>query len=449
MWVRLPKLPIEYYEPSLPKKISHAIGPVLRIDAHTKNGARGKFAHLCIHVNLEKPIPMTVYIGQKRMQPIQYKMINQLCFCCGCIGHRKEGCAFMVRSSTPPSSPCDDPGNFETYNTDGKETFGEWMVVTRKKRTTVGRKLLLLTMGGSFDSTTVKVDVPNDPFGKLLPVTSNREGKRKAHIPIEKVNTQPVLSNSGRQRKGKGKMANPKISSSKPQSVSNSLGKSQLETNFKSLSHQKTLSPQPLPFPMEMAEAVDKWAIFLRNKVIPVGEETIEWIQSNPTSIWGWYDPEIKAAGENIFPLTEKSKALGFLEQMDSAWILTPNPWWYFLMDLPRLPPLGARTSTWSVQTSQMLISESLLTELEKDLVSTEIVQRKILLETPMECAVIGNLVQVKLLQFSLPVIECNLLVKSSVEQKGNPQACSDIILRTIEDEGTIDASMEIEGDRG
>jgi hypothetical protein len=82
VWVRLRELPIEYYEPSLLKKIGHAIGPVLRIDAHTMNGARGKFARLCIQVNLEKPLPMTVYIRQKRMQPIQYEGINQLCFCC-------------------------------------------------------------------------------------------------------------------------------------------------------------------------------------------------------------------------------------------------------------------------------------------------------------------------------------------------------------------------------
>ena len=32
---------------------------------------------------------------------------------------------------------------------------------------------------------------------------------------------------------------------------------------------------------------------------------------------------------------------------------------------------------------------------------------------------------------------------------EGNPQACSDVILRPTEDEGSIDASMEIEGDRG
>jgi hypothetical protein len=248
VWVRLLELPIEYYEPSLLKKIGHAIGPVLRIDAHTMNGARGKFARLCIQVNLEKPLPMTVYIGQKRMQPIQYEGINQLCFYCGRIGHRKEGCPFMVRPLIPPSSPGDVLVQHETHSTDGKETFGEWMVVTRKKRPTAGRKPLLVAVVGSLDSTTVKTDVPKDLSGQSLPVFGPREGKRKAHVPIDKVNTQPVLSNSGRQWKGKGKIVTSKLSSSKYQSFLNSSGTNQLETKSKSLSPQTTSSPQPLIF---------------------------------------------------------------------------------------------------------------------------------------------------------------------------------------------------------
>ena len=34
-WVRLPNLPIEYYEPSVLRDIGKATGPVLQIDTHT------------------------------------------------------------------------------------------------------------------------------------------------------------------------------------------------------------------------------------------------------------------------------------------------------------------------------------------------------------------------------------------------------------------------------
>ena len=44
VWIRFPKLPMEFYEPSDLKKIGRAIGPVLRIDSHTANWERCRFA---------------------------------------------------------------------------------------------------------------------------------------------------------------------------------------------------------------------------------------------------------------------------------------------------------------------------------------------------------------------------------------------------------------------
>ena len=44
VWIRLPKLPLEYYEESVLKDIGKAIGPVLRIDTQTASEARGRYA---------------------------------------------------------------------------------------------------------------------------------------------------------------------------------------------------------------------------------------------------------------------------------------------------------------------------------------------------------------------------------------------------------------------
>lgn len=82
VWIKLPGLPIEYYEPSVLKDIGLAIGPVLRIDTQTATEARGRFARLCVQVNFDKPIIKIVKIGGLR-QPVQYEGINALCFACG------------------------------------------------------------------------------------------------------------------------------------------------------------------------------------------------------------------------------------------------------------------------------------------------------------------------------------------------------------------------------
>nr|POE88871.1 uncharacterized protein CFP56_37406 [Quercus suber] len=143
VWVRLPKLPIEYYEPIALLKIGKSIGPVLRIDSHTINGARGRFACLCIQVNLDKPLIRIVYIG-KIAQSILYEGISSLCFSCGRIGHKIETCPYTVKETNRNliwfrMHACHDnnvsavhqPGRSKAEGS--KEEYGEWMVVTRRK----------------------------------------------------------------------------------------------------------------------------------------------------------------------------------------------------------------------------------------------------------------------------------------------------------------------------
>ena len=73
--------------------------------------------------------------------------------------------------------------------------------------------------------------------------------------------------------------------------------------------------------------ATERWAIFLKGKVIPNGDKTIEGKQRDPTDIMGWYEEEALVAWKNIFPLTEVSARLGYLPMEDKAWLKTPNPY--------------------------------------------------------------------------------------------------------------------------
>ena len=64
MWARLPRLPIEFYDMGVLKEIGNAIGPVLRIDATTASGTRGRYARICVQVDLAKPLVRRVFIGR-------------------------------------------------------------------------------------------------------------------------------------------------------------------------------------------------------------------------------------------------------------------------------------------------------------------------------------------------------------------------------------------------
>lgn len=67
VWVRLPELPVEYYHKDSLMHIGSGIGPVLRVDFNTASGAWGRFARLCIQLDLDKPLIRTVRVGKLKL----------------------------------------------------------------------------------------------------------------------------------------------------------------------------------------------------------------------------------------------------------------------------------------------------------------------------------------------------------------------------------------------
>ncbi|XP_075665573.1 uncharacterized protein LOC142635270 [Castanea sativa] len=95
VWVRLNKLPIEYNNSKALLLIEKSIGNVLRVDTHTTTEARGRFARLCVQIDVEKPLIMALLIG-KFEQRVCYEGVQKFCFSCGRICHRKESCPYIV-----------------------------------------------------------------------------------------------------------------------------------------------------------------------------------------------------------------------------------------------------------------------------------------------------------------------------------------------------------------
>ncbi|CAI0406261.1 unnamed protein product [Linum tenue] len=56
VWVQLPELPIEFINKEAVMKIAQFIGVPIRVDRATESGDRGKFARVCVEVDLTKPL---------------------------------------------------------------------------------------------------------------------------------------------------------------------------------------------------------------------------------------------------------------------------------------------------------------------------------------------------------------------------------------------------------
>lgn len=56
VWVRFPMLPLEYYTERWLRKEGNEIGLTIKVDIATLLASRGKFARVCIEVDLKKPL---------------------------------------------------------------------------------------------------------------------------------------------------------------------------------------------------------------------------------------------------------------------------------------------------------------------------------------------------------------------------------------------------------
>ncbi|CAN1120861.1 hypothetical protein LINPERHAP1_LOCUS17247 [Linum perenne] len=89
VWVRLPGLPIEYFDAAILQTIGDKIGSTVRIDHTTLQGNRGKFARICVEVDLLKPL-LSKYRLRRRVRGIEYEGLHTICFSCGCFGHQQD-----------------------------------------------------------------------------------------------------------------------------------------------------------------------------------------------------------------------------------------------------------------------------------------------------------------------------------------------------------------------
>ncbi|XVF69877.1 hypothetical protein PTKIN_Ptkin11bG0116100 [Pterospermum kingtungense] len=86
VWVRFPYLLIEYYDRDFLMKVSEKIRKPIRVDHTTSLVSRGKFAKLCVEVDITKPF-LSKFKLRRKIRKIEYKGIHLVCFHYGVYGH--------------------------------------------------------------------------------------------------------------------------------------------------------------------------------------------------------------------------------------------------------------------------------------------------------------------------------------------------------------------------
>lgn len=123
------------------KRIGNLLGKLLKIDALTTSQNRGKFARMCVELDLTKPLEAFVQINQEWYN-IEYEGLPDICYLCGRYGHKREHCekrisAPVVVPGEGQSSVVEDvlEGNVAMNNEELLENLrGPWMNVPARRR---------------------------------------------------------------------------------------------------------------------------------------------------------------------------------------------------------------------------------------------------------------------------------------------------------------------------
>lgn len=89
VWVRIPHLPIELYNEIFLRRIGMSLGVFLKSDRLTSFHSRGKFARICVELDLDKPLESHIVIRGHHLIE-EYKGLHAICFRCGKFGHKKD-----------------------------------------------------------------------------------------------------------------------------------------------------------------------------------------------------------------------------------------------------------------------------------------------------------------------------------------------------------------------
>ena len=157
-WVRILNLPIELYNHRFLWRIRSAIGTMLKIDRATSIHSRGRFARICVEIDLtRKLVPRISVLGSTLN--IEYEGLHLICFQCGKYGHRSDQCSEVAVhvEGSPKAGNVETPVEEKEGQPEGSITgdlaiqrkcanqgvdcvdqappdFGPWMMVKRSLR---------------------------------------------------------------------------------------------------------------------------------------------------------------------------------------------------------------------------------------------------------------------------------------------------------------------------
>ncbi|PNX62864.1 hypothetical protein L195_g053212, partial [Trifolium pratense] len=100
VWIRFPGLNLVYYDESFLLAMAAAVGKPIKVDTTTLNVERGRFARICIEIDLNEPVVGKVWLNGYWYK-VEYEGLHIICSTCRRYGHHARNCTHKpVQPST-------------------------------------------------------------------------------------------------------------------------------------------------------------------------------------------------------------------------------------------------------------------------------------------------------------------------------------------------------------
>jgi hypothetical protein len=184
VWIRIPSLNLVYYDESLLLALASMVGTPVKVDLHTLKVARGRFARMCVEIDLTKPVVGRVGINGDWYH-VQYEGLHIICTHCGCYGHVLKDCA--MKSNSVPVEKKKNSGENDGGG-GGVTVTGERMVEKQNVNQGVINDVI---PSNSFES--VENITPDLLHGEWIKVERRKKNKK---VNFSGYNGQPMSGNS-------------------------------------------------------------------------------------------------------------------------------------------------------------------------------------------------------------------------------------------------------------
>ncbi|WOL10078.1 DNA-directed primase/polymerase protein isoform X6 [Canna indica] len=103
VWIQMPGLPLKFLNQKILLQLAAVIGKPVKIDDFTLSGTRGKYARVCVLLDLKKPIEQGFWVEAKGscfFQTVAYENLPNVCFNYERIEHKEEQCTVDIKIDT-------------------------------------------------------------------------------------------------------------------------------------------------------------------------------------------------------------------------------------------------------------------------------------------------------------------------------------------------------------